>query len=206
MTYYERNLPHWQPDGTTFFVTWRLFGSLPLQERSARNHPANCAGWGGGGWATGNVPKAETPGERFVKLDRALDWTAIGPHWLKIPTVADCVTELILKGEKELGYFSLHAFVVMPNHVHLLLAPKRPLQGIMNGIKGSTAHAANTILGRTGRPFWQDESFDRWVRTEKEFGNIFRYIEWNPVTAGLARRPEEGLWSSAGTGVTQSAS
>jgi REP element-mobilizing transposase RayT len=123
-----------------------------------------------------------------------------------MPSVADGVTELILKGEKELGYFSLHAFVVMPNHVHLLMNPKRALCRIMNGIKGSTANAANEILGRTGKPFWQDESFDHWVRTEKEFGNIFRYIEWNPVSAGLARRPEDWVWSSARTGVTQSVS
>jgi REP element-mobilizing transposase RayT len=120
--------------------------------------------------------------------------------------VADRVTDLILNGEKELGYFSLHAFVIMPNHVHLLMAPKRPLQRIMNGIKGSTAHSANTILGRTGKPFWQDESFDHWVRTEKEFGNIFRYIEWNPVIAKLARRPEDWAWPSARTSVTQSVS
>jgi REP-associated tyrosine transposase len=195
MTYYERNLPHWQPEGATFFVTWRLFGTLPLQKRTARN-----------GCATGNVPKVETPGERFVRLDRALDRTAIGPHWLRIPSVADRVTELIFKGGKELGYFSLHAFVVMPNHVHLLIAPKGPLQRIMNGIKGSAAHAANTVLGRIGKPFWQDESFDHWVRTEKEFGKIFRYIEWNPVSAGLARRPEDWVWSSARVNVTQSVS
>ena len=197
MTYYERNLPHWQPEGATYFVTWRLFGSLPLQKRTARNHPANCAGWGGGGCATGNVPKVETPGERFVRLDRALDRTAIGPHWLKIPSVADRVTELILKGEEELGYFSLHAFVVMPNHVHLLMKPKIELRQIMNGMKGPPAPAANEILGRTGKPFWQDESFDHWVRTEKEFGNILRYIGWNPVSAGLVARPEEWPWSSA---------
>ena len=151
------------------------------------------------------MPKVETPGERFVRLDRALDRTAIGPHWLKIPSVADRVTEMILKGEKEVGYFSLHAFVVMPNHVHLLMKPKIELRRIMNGMKGSTAKAANEILGRTGKPFWQDESFDHWVRTEKEFGNIFRYIERNPVSAGLARRPEDWAWSSAGTSVTQSA-
>ena len=186
MAYYERNLPYWQPEGTTFFVTWRLFGSLPIQKRTARN-----------GCATGNAPKVETPGKRFVRLDRALDRTAIGPHWLRIPGVADRVVELILKGEKELGYFSLHAFVVMPNHVHLLMKPKIELRRIMNGVKGSTAHAGNTILGRAGRPFWQDESFDHWVRTEKEFGNIVRYIEWNPVSAGLVARPEQWLWSSA---------
>jgi len=186
MTFYERNLPHWQPERTTFFVTWRLFGSLPLQKRTARN-----------GCATGSPPKVETPGERFVRFERALDRTAIGPHWLRIPSVADRVTELILKGERELGYFSLHAFVIMPNHVHLLVMPRIPLHRIMNGIKGSTAHAANTILGRIGKPFWQDESFDHWVRTEKEFGNILRYIGWNPVSAGLVARPEEWPWSSA---------
>ena len=186
MTYYERNLPHWQPEGATFFVTWRLFGSLPLQKRPARN-----------GCATGNVPKVETPGERFVLLDRALDRTAIGPHWLRIPSVADRVVQLILKGEKELEYFSLHAFVVMPNHVHLLMKPKIELRRIMNGMKGATANAGNQILRRMGKPFWQDESFDHWVRTEKEFGNIFRYIEWNPVSAGLVARPEAWPWSSA---------
>jgi REP element-mobilizing transposase RayT len=107
------------------------------------------------------------------------------------------VTELILKGERELGYFTLHSFVVMPNHVHLLMAPKIPLPQIMNGIKGSTANAANVILGRTGKPFWQDESFDHWVRTDKEFGSIFRYIERNPVSAGLVTRPQLWPWSSA---------
>ena len=186
MTFYERNLPHWQPEGTTFFVTWRLFGSLPLQKRTARN-----------GCATGNAPRTETPGERFVRMDRALDRTAIGPHWLKMPSVADRVTDLILKGEKELGYFSLRAFVIMPIHVHLLMTPKIAMRRIMNGLKGSTAFAANVILNRRGRPFWQDESFDHWVRTEKEFGNILRYIEWNPVSAGLVARPEEWPWSSA---------
>jgi len=132
-----------------------------------------------------------------VRMDRALDRTAIGPHWLKMPSVADRVTDLILKGEKELGYFSLRAFVIMPNHVHLLMTPKIAMRRIMNGLKGSTAFAANVILNRRGRPFWQDESFDHWVRTEKEFGNILRYIEWNPVSAGLVARPEEWPWSSA---------
>ena len=40
-----------------------------------------------------------------MRLDRVLDRTAVAPHWLKIPRVADCVSELILKREKELAYF-----------------------------------------------------------------------------------------------------
>jgi REP element-mobilizing transposase RayT len=169
-----------------FFVTWRLFGSLPLQKRTARN-----------GCAKGDRDREETPGERFVRLDGLLDRTVAGPHWLRIPSVADRVTALIRKGDRELGYFSLHAFVIMPNHVHLLIAPKIDLPRIMNGLKGATARAGNAILKRTGKHFWQDESFDRWVRSEKEFGRIQAYIENNPVAAGLVARAEEWPWSSA---------
>ncbi len=79
----------------------------------------------------------------------------------------------------------------MANHVHVLLRPEVPLRRIMNGIKGVTAQAANHILGRTGQPFWQDESFDHWVRSEAEFQRIWSYIERNPVTAGLVERPED---------------
>jgi hypothetical protein len=52
-------------------------------------------------------------------------------------------------------------------------------------------------LGITGQPFWQDESYDRVVRDEAEFGRIMRYIEMNPVTAGMAATPEDFPWSSA---------
>ena len=99
---------------------------------------------------------------------------------MKMQSIADCVLKLILKGEKELGYFSLPAFVIMPNHVHLLMTPRIPLPRLMNGLKGATAFAANAILNRRGQPFWQDESFDHWVRTEKEFGSIFDTSKGTP--------------------------
>jgi REP element-mobilizing transposase RayT len=105
-----------------------------------------------------------------------------------------------------LHIFWLHPFVIMPNHVHLLMTLKIPLRQIMNGVKGSTAFAANAILNRRGQPFWQDESFDHWVRSEKEFRSIFRYIERNPVSAELAARPEDREWSSAGKSFIQSVS
>ena len=53
------------------------------------------------------------------------------------------------------------------------------------------------MLGLTGQPFWQDESYDRLVRNDTEFDGIVHYIERNPVTAGLAATPEEFPWSSA---------
>jgi hypothetical protein len=68
-------------------------------------------------------------------------------------------------------------------------------------VKGPAARSANQLLGRAGKPFWQEEYFDRLVRTEKEFSQIRRYIEWNPVTAALAAVPEEFPWSSACAGL-----
>jgi REP element-mobilizing transposase RayT len=86
----------------------------------------------------------------------------------------------------------------MPNHVDLLILPKAPVPVIMRWLKGSTARRANLLLGRTGQPFWQDESFDHWVRNNTEFDRIVRYIQENPVTAGLVSSAELWLWSSAG--------
>jgi putative transposase len=60
----------------------------------------------------------------------------------------------------------------MPNHVHLLILPNTAVSEIMRWLKGSTARKANQLLERTGRPFWQDESYDHWVRSDKKFGRI----------------------------------
>ena len=79
----------------------------------------------------------------------------------------------------------------MPNHVHLLVTPSVPVSRLTHSLKRFTAREANRLLGLTGNPFWQDESYDRLVRDEAELQRITRYIEWNPVRAGLAVRPEE---------------
>lgn len=63
-------------------------------------------------------------------------------------------------------------------------------------LKGTSARQANTVLGLTGQPFWQEESYDRLVRGPEEFKRIENYILQNPVRAGLARSPEEYRWSS----------
>jgi len=71
------------------------------------------------------------------------------------------------------------------------------LSGMAKGSLVYTRRQANAILGRTGRPFWQDESFDHWVRGPEELEKIVRYIEENPVAAGLVERAERWRWSSA---------
>ena len=67
----------------------------------------------------------------------------------------------------------------------------------MQGLKGPTARRANQILQRTGRAFWQEESYDHWVRDEREFGRIRAYIEENPVRAGWVAVAQDYRWSSA---------
>jgi len=184
MTFYRRNLPHWHPEGKSIFITWRLHGSLPASllkaTRTARNDSAT----------------KDSPGKRFKLLDTALDSASFGPLWLADPEIADYAEYPILRSA-ELGRYQLYAFVIMPNHVHILLEPRTPLAKITNVLKGVAARDANATLGRKGKPFWQDESFDHWVRNSAEFERIRSYIEWNPVCAKLAAKPEDWRWSSA---------
>ena len=83
--------------------------------------------------------------------------------------------------------FRLHAWVVMPSYVHLLITPQVEVAALLRRLKGASARESNKLLGRTGQPFWQDESYDRLVRSANEFQRIENYILQNPVRAGLAR-------------------
>ncbi len=178
MPYYERNLPHWHPDGEAVFLTWRLYGSLPQSFNSTLKK------------------RQERPGVHFVATDRRLDAAKFGPHWLRDPRIAEAVVDAVLRGV-ELHHYELHAYVVMPNHVHVLVTPRKALAQITGGLKSASAKRANQILGRTGKRFWQDESFDHWIRTAAQLERVRLYIEHNPVSAGLAERPEDWPWSSA---------
>jgi REP element-mobilizing transposase RayT len=86
----------------------------------------------------------------------------------------------------------------MANHVHLLIRPKITPDHLLKSLKGASARFANRLLGRTGEPFWQKESYDHWVRNQSEFEKIRAYIENNPVRAGLVRSPQDFPRSSAG--------
>ena len=85
----------------------------------------------------------------------------------------------------------------MPNHVHLLITPRTGASSFLRRLKGFSARQANLILERTGRPFWQDESYDHLVRSGEEYRRISRYIINNPVRAGLVDTVEGFAWSSA---------
>ena len=97
-----------------------------------------------------------------------------------------------------LGQYELGSYAVMANHVHALLLPKVSPARLLQSLKGATARQANLFLGRTGERFWQAESYDHWVRDEREWDRIVTYIEENPVKAGLVRCAADYPWSSAG--------
>ncbi|HUI77084.1 MAG TPA: hypothetical protein VLY24_04190 [Bryobacteraceae bacterium] len=180
MNRYERRLPHWDVTGHPLFVTFRLHGSLPAN----RVFP----------------PARITNGEAFVAMDRILDNARTGPLWLKQPEIAQMVVQALHDGEHRFHRYALHAFVVMANHVHLLVTPRVIAQLWLTPLKGFTGHQAIRKLRLCGTPFWQDESFDRLVRDDAEFARTHRYIENNPVKAGLVNTPEQFPWSSATPG------
>ena len=179
MTYYERKLPHWQPKGQHLFVTWRLYGSLPHSVLAELR----------------SDPEVEK-GRRFLQFDAELHKVVSGPHWLDKPEIATLVQQEILRLVQE-GLCIVHSYVIMPNHVHMLLDPKVELRNITKAIKGRSAITCNQVLGRSGEHFWQDESYDHWVRNAESLRKIQAYIERNPVLAGLVIKPADWHWSSA---------
>jgi REP element-mobilizing transposase RayT len=176
MTYYERDLPHWQPEGADLFLTWRLHGSLPKEYFERQRDP--------------------DPAKAFAHQDRILDEALIGSTWLKDDRVAGCVAAALHHADAALKLYDLRAWVIMSNHVHLFVEPHVPLASINRSVRAYTAREANRILQRTGQ-FWQHESYDYWSRDLRQSEKIIAYIEENPVSAGLVQRAEDYRWSSA---------
>jgi REP element-mobilizing transposase RayT len=135
-------------------------------------------------------------GQAFVWMDRYLDTARTGPTYLSQEPIARLVVTSLRRGV-ELGHYDLGAYSILTNHVHVLLLPKVSPSRLLQSLKGATARAANIVLGRTGEPFWQAESYDRWLREEAEWHRVAAYIEDNPVRAGLVTRAEGYQWSSA---------
>ena len=95
------------------------------------------------------------------------------------------------------GRYDLHEFVIMPNHVHLVLDIRlAPLSQILKQAKGRTAKIANGLLDRTGA-FWGPDYFDSLVLGGDHLQRIIRYVENNPVEAHFVGEPRDWLWSSA---------
>jgi putative DNA methylase len=104
--FYRRRLLHLYRADQPVFLTWRLYGSLPPN----RSFPA----------------AGVTSGKAFAVLDRLLDESRTGQFYLRRPMIADMVVEVIHHNADVLGRYALDAFVVMPNHVHVLVSPNIP--------------------------------------------------------------------------------
>jgi REP element-mobilizing transposase RayT len=172
----HRRLPHLYPPDRWQFFTCHLHGSLPHSQSPP--------------------PAKVSAGQVFVWIDRYLDRGQQGPQFLGQEAVAKLVLAALMSGVR-LGHYRLGPFMVMPNHLHVLLLPLVPPSRLLKSLKGFTARQANRLLGRTGEPLWQKESYDHWVRSEFEWNRIAGYIEQNPVKAGLVARAEDYPWSSA---------
>jgi putative transposase len=183
-----KSLPHWAQAGTLCFITWRTADSLPnaVIARLAEERRQLLGAFGlnpDGNWRRelGTLPPADRQRVRwslFTAWDEQLDRGA-----------GACVleqTELSLIVEKSLLHFDckryeLTDFVVMPNHVHLLVAfyEEDMLLGQCRSWKRFTSRQINAAIGRSGE-FWQVEQFDHLVRCEEEFDRYREYIGDNP--------------------------
>ena len=137
--------------------------------------------------------------QRIIILNQRIERYAdqgYGECHLRHPAVAKLVQDSLLKfdGIK----YDLFGWCVMPNHEHSLMTrlEDAELEVIMQAHKSYTAHQANKLIKRKGR-LWMVEYYDRLIRDQKHFYNALRYIENNPVKAGLCKKPSHWPYTSA---------
>ncbi len=179
---YARHLPHWRQEGCTYFVTFRLGDSIPQEK--LRQWEQELEDWHQRNPEPHTAEQRAEYHEKFT--ERFHQWLDAGEGacWLRDPSNAEVVEQALrfFEGQK----YVLSGYVVMPNHVHVLV---RPMQGhllkeILHSWKSFTAHKLNEALGRNGR-VWQDESFDCIVRGPAQLEKYAGYIQENPAKAGL---------------------
>ena len=176
--YSSKYLPHFDSPGAQQYITYRLADSLPAERESE--------------WAA--ILAIEDDLEKQRQLERYLD-LGHGACHLRNRCIAQVVQENLW--HKDGVQYRLLGWVVMPNHVHTLLEIWRtPLGEVVKGWKSYTSKVANKILGREGT-FWQDDYFDRYIRDGDHYRRVVRYIEDNPIKAGLVRVAAEWPWGSA---------
>ncbi len=177
--WYSRGyLPHFDAPGAWQFITYRLADSIPAQLRQE--------------WEL--IRKLEDDREKFRRMERLLD-AGHGPCFLKNERIARIVQDNLWFHDNR--SYRLIAWSIMPNHIHILAELWRPLPVVLRNWKSYTSGAANAVLQRTGKSFWQTDYFNRYIRDENHYRKVVHYIENNPVKAGLARCAAEWPWSSA---------
>ncbi|MCZ7669209.1 MAG: transposase [Chloroflexi bacterium] len=133
--------------------------------------------------------------EKRQRLETYMD-AGYGECFLRDPRIGSLVENAFIYFDKV--RYRLLAWVIMPNHVHVLIETMLgfPLDEIIQSWKSFTAHQANDLLGRSGQ-FWFPDYFDRYIRNERHYDNVVRYIHENPVKAGLVSKAMDWPFSSA---------
>ncbi|MBC8499860.1 MAG: transposase [Candidatus Atribacteria bacterium] len=108
-----------------------------------------------------------------------------------LPFQKDCIFNAI--NFMDTQKYELHASVILNDHVHMIINPIDKLSKIMHSVKSYTAHEINKKTNRKGK-FWQDESFDKVIRNEKEFIEKIKYMVNNPIKANLSKSYIDYKW------------
>jgi REP-associated tyrosine transposase len=190
-------LPHWSQAGAICFITWRTWDSIPdtvlrtwLEERDAwlRRHGIDPKA---GDWPN-RLQQFDSETVRAFQLMLADRWNdqldaCHGACVLRRPDLSKVVADSLrhFDGDR----YDLTDYVVMPNHVHVLVAfpDEDSMLQQCESWKHFTATQINRALGRKGR-FWQQDGFDHLVRSPEQFDYLRRYISENPVRARLRAR------------------
>jgi REP element-mobilizing transposase RayT len=177
---YRRNLPHWAQDGKLHFVTFRLADSIPVA-RIAELEAERSA------WKLDHLSmKNAADWIEYYRLfsDRVEGWLDdnVGECLLARPQCAEVIAQSLRHYDRD--RYSLDHWVIMPNHVHVLVlkAESHQLEDILHGWKSFSARYINKLSSRTGQ-LWQHESFDHIVRSQSQLENFRRYIVENASQA-----------------------
>jgi len=171
-------LPHFDAPHVTQMVTFMLADSFPVTRRAE--------------WA----PILREPDDSLKrrKLEEWLD-RGHGHCWLRREKAARLAEEVLL--EKNGREFQFQAWVIMPNHVHLVVDVwDVPLTKLVGSWKGKSSRIINLALNRQGS-LWQEDYFDTVVRDEAHLKKAVRYTEVNPAKACFVKNPRDWRWSSA---------
>ena len=166
---YRRLLPHWSQEGVLHFVTFRLSDSLPSIKLQALKD--EIAIWRSAHPEPLSPQDAKEYAERFThKIHRWLD-AGYGACFLRAPKARHAMKNVLRFFENE--RYSLGKWVIMPNHVHVLVAPFKGyhLEAILHSWKSYSARQINAIGKRAGQ-VWQHESFDHIVRGPEQLLRI----------------------------------
>jgi putative transposase len=182
----QNHLPHWQQEGSTYFVTWRLKDSIPrdmlerlISERTEWEH-LHPKPWT-------DEEETEFHNTFSKEADRLMDM-GFGECVLRNSDCRDALAKSLSLFDSE--RFLMHSWVAMPNHVHVLfsLVEGGSLEKVIGGWKGYSARDINIAMGNEGS-LWQKDYFDRIIRDWEHMFRVAKYIRRNPEKAKL--RDEE---------------